>query len=304
MILSYETKSFYILQKEDVESEMKKLICAVLILFAATVAVAQPELSVLTCNMMGMKPGTKWEKRLQLQIEQIGSMEPDIIFLQEVCETPGGNGHDNMARTLTEGLTSSTSFAYDYYFSPTDMSWGNLQEGIAIVTRHPIKHVGYLDLPPGDLNRKVVWVQVATEFGPVNLFCTHLSYRDDHEHIRVNQIKEIHGYINRTGTSYPAETAIIGGDFNCLPYSSAYTAMTTGNKDHQYIDCYRLLHENTDGYTFPSHHPEKRIDYIFLRKKSNLVPRKAIIMLDKMTREGLYPSDHLSLLVWFGIITR
>ncbi len=266
-------------------------------IYVVGTVLAQPELTVVTCNMMGMKPNTQWDNRLALQIDQLSALKPDFVLLQEVCETLDGNGGDNMALTLAAGLSQCLPDSYEYYFAPTDISWGEFQEGIAIVSRYPILQSGFRVLTPGALERKVIWIHVETETGLVNLFCTHLSYRDDHEHIRMQQVQEIHEFIEGIETFHPAYATLVCGDFNCLPDSAPYIAMINDESDHSFIDCYRFLHPDRNGYTFPSDHPEKRVDFIFLRQGGNLQPMSASTVLEISTDDGLYPSDHLSLVV-------
>ncbi len=279
---------------------MRKLLMILGFVLVSSIVLAQPNLTIVTCNMMGMKPDTQWEERLQMQIDQLSALAPDFILLQEVCETVEGHGQDNMGRTMAAGLSGQTGTEYDFFFSPTDISWGEFQEGIAIVSCHPVLQYGYLDLTPGALKRKVIWVQADAGMGLVNVFCTHLSYRDDHEYIRVKQAEEIHTFIDSINTAYPADAIILGGDFNCIPGSAPYQVVTNGNPNRAFIDCFSTLHPDDDGFTFASDNLVKRCDFIFIPDDGALYPASSEIILNQASSEGFYPSDHLSVLVRFG----
>jgi len=68
----------------------KLLLPLLLIVFAP----AQEPLRIVTFNLLGMKPGTNWEGRLQCTIDQLVELQPDIIALQEVNESINSGGRD------------------------------------------------------------------------------------------------------------------------------------------------------------------------------------------------------------------
>src|SRR4051812_43847280 len=104
----------------------------------------QRDLTVLTQNIWGGAP--LWKLRCRSLSRRIARLRPDIIGLQEV-HAPDANGEMGQAHQLA-GLAGD----YHVLFAPGRIAPSGACEGVAILSRHPIREhsVGPLTLDRGD----------------------------------------------------------------------------------------------------------------------------------------------------------
>ena len=57
---------------------------------------------------------------------------------------------------------------------------------------------------------------------------------------------------------------VLGGDFNAEPHEESIRLLST-----HWSDAYAAQYPESDGYTFPTNDPIKRIDYFFVNKQVN-----------------------------------
>src|SRR5262245_24497174 len=93
-------------------------------------------LKVVTLNLWGEQPPL--ERRMQLAADGLRALAPDIVTLQEVRQVPGAV--PNQAETLAQKLDMH------FYFEPAT-PWGGGEEGLAILSRHPIVERRAHELP-------------------------------------------------------------------------------------------------------------------------------------------------------------
>ena len=110
---------------------------------------------------------------------------------------------------------------------------------------------------------------------------THIDYRpDDSERVQnVAQFAEVL-------EAYPGLPAVFGGDFNDTPGSRTYNGMAAA-----FDDVWALAGQG-EGFTIPSRAPNKRIDFLWVRKGSPLRPLRAWVPRSEA-------SDHLPLVAEF-----
>lgn len=133
----------------------------------------------------------------------------------------------------------------------------------------------------------------------------HLNTHLDHRGMaaQLGSVDLIYHFLARQALSFPA---IVTGDFNCVPNSTTYHALTKqgedGNgalQDTMYLS--RTAHEGplatfTTDFTNPL---QEKIDYIFLSRGSSRTEQMSVArhaILDDR-ENGRYPSDHLPVLV-------
>ena len=107
-----------------------------------------------------------------------------------VCPMNSG-GADNMAKVIADSLSAHFDTSYNCYYSVTHVAWNQFYESVGIISKHPVEQEGYGQLATGVFPRKVVWNYIDTPLGMVHFFNTHLSYKDNHNHIRVQQVQKI-----------------------------------------------------------------------------------------------------------------
>ena len=176
---------------------------------------------------------------------------------------------------------------------------------------NPIGHIAWLSrLPilrtenhrhPG-LAKTLLEIEVSWDSSPLCLFATHLSSRWDPpepvEEIpiildvlrpRTGQLHLLVGDFNALGPgdpvgSPPAGVEMRGDAADGAPRDAIRLILHAG-----YIDCYRMRHPHSPGYTYPSDRPWLRLDYIFASPPMGPVLRAC----DVLDEDGaVKASDH------------
>ena len=264
-------------------------------LIIATLVSATP-IRVLTYNLMGMKPGSNPETRIQHIIENLQQLDPDIIGLQEINETL--DGEHNQAQTIADSLASHFGNEYHVYMEFTHESWDSqFREYVGIISKFPVLEQGFGQLVPGVFPRKVVWNAVDSPLGRLNVFNTHLSFNS--ADVRRIQVQQIIGFITYTENLSPGVASILVGDFNDEPSSETIRLLTEPGTETFYIDSYAFSNPTDPGYTVPSASPTERIDYIFEKSTGNLAIDTSMVVIDEPYDGTNYCSDHLGVLTIF-----
>jgi endonuclease/exonuclease/phosphatase family metal-dependent hydrolase len=207
----------------------------------------------------------------------INEAKADLVALQEVDRGVERTGRRDLPAELAQCTGMAALFEPNILFEGGD--YGN-----AILTRWPILQNKNELLPAvGGGERKGAFQLVVDFAGTELLFVnTHLDHRsDDAERILgIDRIREI---VSR----YRDLPAIVCGDFNDLPQSRTHLKMK-----EQFLDSWEEVGRG-EGFTFPSDHPARRIDYVWTSREGELTPQRARI-------QASHASDHLPLIVDFA----
>ena len=248
-------------------------------------------LTVLTFNLHGWE--IEWPTRLNMILDELEALQPDLIGLQEVLQTPGTGGIDNSARVIADSLYSRTGISYEYIFERTHTGWGRYDEGLVILTRHITLDGGVRALPVGVFQRKVLYCRALTPVGIINFFDTHLSFLAENEPVRVAQVKEIKEFVEENRSDGISAANIVCGDFNATPNSSPILNLTMIDSEGiRYLDSWAEMNPDRSRIPVPTESQNARIDYIFLRdgEKSRITGSQ--LVLNRPNEHGIYPSDH------------
>jgi endonuclease/exonuclease/phosphatase family metal-dependent hydrolase len=213
---------------------------------------------------------------------------------------------------------------------PGDAPWS---EGVAILARFPIGASEAHRLAPrtaeapvcavervGDPlagptcaldTRQILWAQVATPCGDLDLFTTHLAHHQSSQTESIQQLQVADGLaaIERLATAGPLPDVYVG-DFNTTEGSPVHDALT----DAGFVDSYRLDQPTAAGHTAgqdilaPAATVTERIDYLFARPGSApLAIADAVVIGDQPAPlpggpDGavVWPSDHFGVAVSLG----
>ena len=257
---------------------------------------AADSLKIVTFNIYGA-PDSDWEIRQRMILEELSQQQPDVIGFQEIVQNPTvGVGPDNRAKVLAESLYFRTGLRYDYRFTYTHFSWGQYDEGIAILSKHLILDSDFLSLPPGLFTRKVLWNRILSPAGVINFFNTHLSFGEQ-EPVRIQQVNAIKPYIEQIHSDSVAIANIICGDFNSIPGSPPILLLTVPDTNGVlYLDSWEEANPGMPGFTVPSNNPNARIDYIFLKDGPYGQIIQSELILNQPNANQIYPSDHIGVL--------
>ena len=257
---------------------------------------ASDTLKTLTLNIYGA-PDSDWEIRQRMILEELSNRQPDIIGFQEIVQNPTvGVGPDNRAKVLAESLYYRTGLRYDFRFAYTHFSWGQYDEGIAILSQHLILEDDFLGLPPGLFSRKVLWTRILSPAGIINFFNTHLSFGEQ-EPVRIQQVIAIKPYIEQINSDSVAIVNILCGDFNSIPNSPPIQILTLPDTNGVfYRDSWETANPGFPGFTVPSNNPDARIDYIFMKDGEYGQIIQSELVLNQPNANNIYPSDHIGVL--------
>ncbi|MGE0645520.1 MAG: endonuclease/exonuclease/phosphatase family protein [Nitrospira sp.] len=268
-------------------------------------------LRVLTYNLLHGGPwsgfferGTHLEERLNLTIQELQRLQPDVIALQEASVS---RTHGNVPQRIAEAL------GYQLVFEPaTQHIFGlglvdrlvtsviGFKEGPAILSRYPIVAWEVYDLPRCERRldpRILLRAAIDAPDGPIQVFSAHTSKGDDCQLERVGALFREHQGTGR---------AILMGDFNTGEQSPVLTGW---QKEPGFIDAFRIANPGVSGGTvWQNIHVEwptadRRVDFIFLADGTNgrdPVVRASRVAFDQPGRlpngDALWPSDHRGVL--------
>jgi endonuclease/exonuclease/phosphatase family metal-dependent hydrolase len=232
-------------------------------------------LNILTINIAGLQ--FHWsEGRRESLINQIITLNPDIVFLQETTVVPDRKYDQtlDLAKELNFAATAFTPYGnHKEYESPR-------LGGIGILSRWPFQFVQNRKLPAGTLDqygaRSGLIVSIRPEKKDILLATTHLSYRPEEEDLRLHQCRELLKAISL----YPHEEIVIGGDFNAKDHEGAIKEMSMKFKD-----------SGDRGVTFKN----RRIDYVFY-SGLELIESRVVLNEEK----PVLPSDHFGVFCKMG----
>lgn len=262
----------------------------------------EARLKLVTLNTWG-RTGP-WSKRRAIIVDGLRALDPHVVGLNEVWDDARGN----LARELADAIggTWHVHHAPAYELAP-GRTCGN-----AVISRFPIVEAEAWPLPEprGDCERNLVYAQVATPWGRLPVFVTHLSWRAHQSSARLLQVQQVREWmrerapIQRGDAPTDLLPPVFMGDLNTEPDSDeirflrGYLADPYG---FYLADCFAIRGDGP-GHTWRrdnvfaarEHYPDRRIDYIFVRGPDRWhrgEPLAARVVLDQ-PRDGVFASDH------------
>jgi endonuclease/exonuclease/phosphatase family metal-dependent hydrolase len=235
-------------------------------------------------------------------VQLIKDHQVDIVLLQEVdfsCKkTHFIDQLEYMAVKLNFNFAYGTSWSSPYvpfpFFAPED-HFGKTNAGGGVLSRFPITSNTVHLLPKPSENFKIYnFFYPSRYFQTVGIKIFDKDYLFGNLHLEAFNIK------NRTKQTkiiikdiVKRDIDFFGGDFNTVPLCASKRSNFKDYESDCYVndatlnDFYKLNYnefcpeeEYTKNeekwFTFPSNNPERRLDYLFFKKKFNLESRKVI----------------------------
>jgi len=197
--------------------------------------------------------------------------QADVVALQEVDRGVARTDRRDLPNELAALTRMTCVFSNNFAYQGGE--YGN-----AVLTRFPVRtwtNTHYHMLRPGE-QRGVLQIRLDLPGNrPLLFLSTHLDFRPDDAE-RLSNIAELEA-IARAQPDIPM---LVCGDFNDVPGSPTHQAMA-----RLFDDAWQLVGQG-DGFTIPSTKPNKRIDYIWIRRPAPLHPRHAWV-------PASLASDHL-----------
>lgn len=225
---------------------LNRIICWLLCgLFVSFVSAERPpdQLRVLTYNIHH-GAGTDQKIDLERIAQTIRSVDPDLVFLQEVDRTVTRSGSIDQASQLAK-LTGLQAI----FGANIDLQGG--QYGNALLTRLPLIEHRNHRLPNLDQGEQRGLIEAKVWFFgmPLKVFGTHFDHRrDDRE--RVASAVAVNARVSSNANA----PAILAGDINATRETTVLETLTK----HWTIAGPELP-------TIPSSHPTRQIDFVFFR---------------------------------------
>lgn len=250
---------------------------------------------LLTYNIL--KGGQEREAQI---VEVIRSVAPDVVVVQEVLEA-------NRFRQIATALGMSSYLA---------QSQGRLSLRVGLLSRLPVLDLRTLRLWPVWPGCLQATVRLANGHS-LTVFGLHLAayYPWFMEGWRTYQVRALLRYIRRTAPGWH----LLAGDFNTIApedrlslgqaplwvkaqawFQLSYVPRwALGPLQYAgYVDCFRELHPEEDGFTLPSVDPQVRLDYVFAAPPLKEALRECRVITSSKTVTSA--SDHLPVLTEFG----
>ncbi len=248
-----------------------------------------------------------WPVRGPIIEAQLRAAAPDIALLVEVWEDPAGR---SQAEELAQALGG-----YEHVWASNLTFADGVHAGNAILSRWPIVRSEVRTLPREAPNgarddegeeRLCVFAEIDGPRGFIQVFCAHLSWREDHGAIRQEQVRAIAEFARETRPR--AFPAILGGDLNAAPDTDEIRMLT----GHAAVPVPGIWFRDAwvhagdgPGYTWSNTNPwaatsldvDRRIDYLLVgHPKLGGVghPVHAELLGDEPV-DGVYGSDHFGL---------
>lgn len=267
-------------------------------------------LRLVTINFWGTEPPL--ESRLELAIGQLADLDLDVVCMQEVRPLDGKSG-ETTADVIGAALGMTVCYRRSLAWSDGDFFPGHPggQEGLAILSRHPILEVRHVELPERTATegRILLSARVDHPVSPVWVHTTHHNYRLDDGRAREKQVLALEQVVSAIGEN----PQIVCGDFNATPDSDEMRflrGLTTleGRRCH-FQDAWHRIHPEERGLTWCSENGntralrsldiDRRIDFIYVttrRKDGRGTILACEVALTGRDAKGICASDH------FGVV--
>jgi endonuclease/exonuclease/phosphatase family metal-dependent hydrolase len=208
-----------------------------------------PSLRVMTYNVHGC---VGVDRRLDVPrvARVIAASGADVVALQELdVGRPRSHGVDQ-PRALAQRL----GMEHVFYASRTCEGG---RYGNAVLSRLPLALVraGALPRAAACEDRAVQWVEVRAGRAVLNVLNTHLGLDHDERERQVSALLSEQWL----GAALGSRPTVLCGDFNVVPESSVYAALSGPLRDAQRA----AANGGRPRATFPSPVPWRRIDYVF-----------------------------------------
>lgn len=245
-----------------------------------------------------------WRQRLALLGQRLAELDPDVVCMQEVREVEGKV--KNQAETLARELGMHCTFE-------VAQEWGGGDEGLAIISRHPLLDRDFVELPFTEGRSRRVCLGAALDLpgaGETWIFTTHLAYRLTDGLLRERQVLAADRFVQHHRNH---NAVVLAGDFNAVPDSDEIRFLrgraTLDGRRAYYQDAFARCNPGVTGHTWTRENPytdklawlepDRRLDYILvspMTSKGAGVICSCRVVLSEPDTTGVRCSDHYGLL--------
>ena len=220
-------------------------------------------------------------EKMDILANAIVKNEYDVIALQEVNQSMEAKlvyldiKEDNFGYLLCEKINALSYKSYQYFWASSHMAYGKYDEGIALLTKWPVKHVEEFYCSQSQnyktiSARRVLELKLNYKGKYILCYSCHINLPNQEGEDQIENVKNI---LEHSKTD---ETKILLGDFNvdAIQDENQYNNI----KRLGLWDTYELAKEKDDGITvskaidgWDKQKQNKRIDYIFVNKEVDVI---------------------------------
>jgi len=251
----------------------------------------------MTLNIWNMSG--PWRQRREEIVAWLRFLDPDVVCLQEVLDSPGGM---NQARWLAEHAGLGHNVVYGAGGEVNGHAFGN-----AVLTRWDVEGEEVLPLPRSEAPDDVARVALHVRTHGIDVFTTHLAWRLDDSAVRQLQARAVADFVQER--SRPGSPAVLAGDMNADPSADEVRYLTgrtaIDGSSVCFLDAWETgggggagnTWDNRNPFAVTEREPDRRIDYILLlwRAHAGAWFRHARLVCDR-SLTGTYASDHIGVL--------
>lgn len=250
-------------------------------------------LNLHTYQERGVSDGGTQAEKLDRVADTIAALGADFVTLQECAQGAGATvitdprailiggaaepiRDDNMASLIAVRLQEVHGLTYRYAWSWAHYGFTTWEEGVAILSRHPVSAADAIYVSTSTSKNDPLWARKAIHLGAtlpggqvVNLFSAHLSFTGPEQDLQLDALR---GWMAAKAAN-GAVASLVGGDFNMPEGSAGYLRMTSTTGGDRAVDA--AWESNPDGYFDSTILGGARIDYVFFRAGDRLQPLTA-----------------------------
>lgn len=245
-------------------------------------------MKIMTLNLNFCEPKHgPWPLRRELIAQAIQQHGPDIVAFQAVQKDPACEDGRDQAVQLSDRLPE-----FKHVVFVAAAQHGERQDGSAFLSRIPFERIDHRVLrlgiePPHQVEdparRIIVFARLAAP--ALSLFNSHFSWVSRQA---ASNLQEGLTYMRRI-----SGPALLVGDLNHAPDSDLVQRLIAEG----WTDVWAFLRPRDPGYTFESHAPDKRIDYVWARGDLRSSLKAIDLVKEQSNAQGARLSDHLGLVV-------
>lgn len=248
-------------------------------------------MKLMTINTHSIiEPGYK--KKLEIFIDAVKTIQPDIIAMQEVNQVKLGSGFNHAMEVVSK--LEKLGVSYYYKWLPIKLGYGMFDEGLAILSKWPIEYSkSFLISDVNDYynwkTRKVLGIKTKGQW----FYSVHMGWWKDEEEPFLNQWNKLLGKLDMTEKiwlmgDFNSEADVLNEGYEKVVDSGFYDSFSLA----QSKDCGVTVAKKIDGWK-TADKTGMRIDYIFSNFKANIKSSKVIFNGDYYD----VVSDHFGVLI-------
>jgi endonuclease/exonuclease/phosphatase family metal-dependent hydrolase len=229
-----------------------------------------------------------WGERRELLADGLLAEQPDCVLAQEVWEAAG------------DWLAERLALPYNYwvpYQRPSNRP--GLQDGIALLSRHPFLRQEMLPLSQGWVEQRV---QIAPAGQPLVVCNGHYYWHPGPHSERDRQIQQVVNWLEQLPAATPV---VVGGDFNGTPETSAIALMR-----RHFTSAYAAHNGDEPPFTCPTplsfdwkQSWRGTLDYLFVNRYLRIRNCRLILYWPSRHNPYIYPSDHFGIVAALDVLS-